>query len=99
MIIDDFDVPRAFLGPAETDPVAVVDPYAMLALSISPQRLELVSGRDGEIRQRPSRVDLLQKTSGLGPNVSRADLAGAFGLATMKHVFGPTVPEDWHRSI
>jgi hypothetical protein len=42
VIIDDLDVKNVTFTPPETDPPLLVDPYAVLALSIALQSLELV---------------------------------------------------------
>jgi hypothetical protein len=60
MIVDDFDLRWAVIGPNEADPVLVVDPDAPLALTISSEGLQPVSGRDPELFEITSRVELIQ---------------------------------------
>jgi len=42
MIVDDLDVQGVTVTPPEADPPLLVDPYAVLALAIAPQSLELI---------------------------------------------------------
>jgi hypothetical protein len=44
MVIDDLDVQGVTVTPPETDPPLLVDPDAVLALSIALQSLELIRG-------------------------------------------------------
>jgi len=52
MIVDDLDLVGVAIAPYKTDPPLVVDPYAVLALTIAGQLLEPVSGRNPEVLQR-----------------------------------------------
>ena len=55
MVIDDFDVVGVSVRKAETEPLLVVDPDAVRAATVAPQRLEPVSGRHAqEVERRGS---------------------------------------------
>jgi hypothetical protein len=43
MIVDEFDVVRAGIGPLEADPELVVDPDGMLSLAVSCEGFQHVS--------------------------------------------------------
>jgi hypothetical protein len=60
MIIDDLDVKGVTFTPPETDPPLLVDPDAVLALSITLQSLELIRAWNRKVLQVSSRVQLLQ---------------------------------------
>jgi hypothetical protein len=44
VVVNDFNVTRIAVGPAETDPVLVIDPDAVLTESITLQHLQPISG-------------------------------------------------------
>jgi hypothetical protein len=52
MIIDDLDFVRIAITPYKTDPPLVVDPYAVLALTIAGEFLEPLSWWNPKIPQR-----------------------------------------------
>jgi hypothetical protein len=60
MIIDDLDVKGMPFTPPERDPPLLVDPDAVLALSITLQSLELIRTWNRKVLQLSSRVQLLQ---------------------------------------
>ena len=60
MIVDDLDVESMPVTPLETDPPLLVDPNAVLALSITLQRLELLRARNRKVFQDSGRIQLLQ---------------------------------------
>lgn len=60
VIVDNFDLKDAFLGPDETDSPSVVDPDAVLATSTALQRLQPVPGRRTQGIERCCAVELLK---------------------------------------
>jgi hypothetical protein len=67
VVIDNFDVDRAgrAFGPLKADPPLVIDPDAVLALSIALQSFQPVAGQGGEIFQAHCRVQSFQPRLGL----------------------------------
>src|SRR5215813_6356896 len=57
VVVRDFNVEGVSASPYEADPPLIVDPDAVLTLSISPQGLEPVSGRHPEVRERSCPVE------------------------------------------
>lgn len=49
MIVNDFNLIRARIGPVETDPILFIEPDAMLPSSVSPQFLQSIPCRNHEI--------------------------------------------------
>src|SRR4051812_23936000 len=84
MVVHDFDVVRLVLGPDEADPVLVVDPNAVLALSIAGEGLEAFAGRDPEIGEALGGIELVELAKGHGPEVWGATAAGLFGVAAIE---------------
>jgi hypothetical protein len=74
VIIDDLDVKGVTVTPPETDPSLFVDPYAVLALSIALQSLELIRARNRKVFQVSSGVQLLQLHQRSLVNVARKTL-------------------------
>lgn len=72
MIVDDLDVEGMTVTPPETDPPLLVDPDAVLTLTIAFQGLELIRARNRKVFQVSRRVQLLQRCypSGFPPEPS-----------------------------
>jgi len=51
MVINDFNIFRSRFGPTKTNPELFVDPNAALALAVTRQCLQHISGRDLKIIQ------------------------------------------------
>lgn len=62
MVIDDLDVLRPAVVPDEAYAPLVVDADAVLAGAVSPERLQAVAGRGGEIAKFDGIVQHLQLT-------------------------------------
>src|SRR5690554_8173844 len=58
MVINNFDIFRASLGPAETNPELFVDSNAVLALAVTMQWLQHISGRYFQIIQLACSLEL-----------------------------------------
>ena len=52
MIVHNLHFHRTLIGPNKTDAILIIDPYAMLPLSISSECLKTVSGRDTKLLKR-----------------------------------------------
>jgi len=57
MIVNDLDIVRVSVFPAEADPPLIVDPNAMLSGAIVSQLLEAIAGWDPKVVQLLSRID------------------------------------------
>ncbi len=66
MVIDNLHVRWAvrFVGPFKTDPPLVVDPNAVLALSVSPQRLQPVAGQRAKVLENGGRLQSVPLQTG-----------------------------------
>ncbi len=66
MVVDDFNIARAGgpLRPLKTDPPLLVDPDAILSLTVTPQRLQPVSGK------APKRLQMWCRLKAIQPNFS-----------------------------
>jgi len=56
VIVDDLDVERVAVIPAEADPPLIIDSDAMLTLPISREFFQAIPRRHFEVAQRVSRV-------------------------------------------
>jgi hypothetical protein len=84
MVIHDLHVVGVIVSPVETDPPLIVNPDAMLALSVTRKRLESVPGRDFEIPQRHRRIQRVEYRLRLSLDF-RWEFLGAF---PPKYLFG-----------
>jgi hypothetical protein len=64
MIIHDFDVLSAGIGPSETDPELVVDPDAVLSFPGAFKSFQTIPGRDAKVLQPPGDFQLPKLTPG-----------------------------------
>lgn len=64
VVVDDFDGFRAGVGPLKTNPILLVDPDAMLTLSVAFERFQAVSRRNPQILKSFDRVQLLELPQG-----------------------------------
>lgn len=60
MVINDFDCGGVVINPDETDPPLVVDSNAVLALAVSPKRLQAITRNGGQVRQASRRIDVIE---------------------------------------
>lgn len=60
MIVHNFNVSGALIGPPKADAVLVIDPDAVLPLAITAQRLKSIAGRAAEIDQLRSVVQHIE---------------------------------------
>jgi hypothetical protein len=64
MIIDDFDVLSAGIGPSETHPELIVDPYAVLSFPVALKGFQTIPGRDAKVPQSPRDFQLPKLSAG-----------------------------------
>ena len=62
MVVDDFNVFRSSINPAETDTPLGVDPDGMLSSSVPTQRLQPVAGRNPQVLKVGGSTDCCQTT-------------------------------------
>jgi len=76
MIIRNLDAPRFAIPPLEAYPPLIVDADAVLALTITVQRLQTVAGRHAEIVESLRRVDRQKLRAGAPLNLQRQTANG-----------------------
>ena len=64
VVVDDFDVARALVGPTKAQAELAVDPDAVLPGPVTPQQLQAVARWGGEERQRLGCVQLRELARG-----------------------------------
>jgi len=64
VIIGNLDIRRTSISPQEADPILTLDPYAVLPLAITLQRLEAVIRRKAEVAQLRYAIELIELTPG-----------------------------------
>ena len=64
MVIDDFDIRRVPFQPAKAHPELVVDPDAMLALTIGSKSFEPVTRRRSQVLKRSRGIKISQLAPG-----------------------------------
>jgi hypothetical protein len=79
MIIDDFDVLRARIGPSETDPELVVDPDAVLSIPVALKSFQTISRRDAKVVQSPCDLQLPKLAPGNSGKIGKTLNRIAFG--------------------
>jgi len=72
VVVNDLNIGRATIRPSETDPKLIVDSDAVLSLPVPLKGFQSVAGRDPEVLQDMSLVQLIQPASSPGPEVRRA---------------------------
>ena len=84
MIIGDLHFSRPVIGPAETEPIFVIDPYRMLPLAITDEAMQLVSRRHLQILERSGSIQIFEFPAG-----SRENVGGeALRRISQKHLLG-----------
>ncbi len=72
MVIDNFNVVNAVIGPAEADSELIVNSNAMLTLTVPFQRFELISRRNLKVLQFFDHIKLNQLADGCTSDSSKA---------------------------
>ena len=89
VVVYDFDILHPVVGPDEAESKLVVDADGVLAVPITPERLEPIAGGNAEVSQVPGEVQLLELTEG-----DFLDAGGQFRrLVTLVDLFGGGAPE------
>ena len=71
MIIHDFDVLSAGIGPSETDSELVVDPDAVLSFPVAFESFQTVPWRNAKVLQPPSYFQLPKLAPGHGGKIGK----------------------------
>ena len=95
MIVGDFHIQGIAVSPAEADPPLIVDPDAVLTLSIPGQLFKAIPGRNSQIGQSIGGVKHEKLLQGRAVNILR-ELSRAF---TVEYPFGLWVFEAPNHSI
>lgn len=93
MIVDYFNVDRTRIRPTETDSILVVDPDALLTVTISPERLKAVPRRYPQVVDDLGLVESVEFPRSHFPQRSRQPLAGDLRVPTIEEVFGRLITE------
>lgn len=93
MIVDYFNVDRTRIRPTETDPILVVDPDAVLTMTISPKRFKPVPGRYPQVVEYLGLVERVEFSHSHLPKRPRQPLASNLRVPTIKEVFGRLITE------
>jgi hypothetical protein len=64
MIVDDFDVLSAGIGPPETHPERIVDPDAVLSFPIAFKGFQTIAGWNAKVLQSPRDFQLAKLAAG-----------------------------------
>jgi hypothetical protein len=95
MIIDDFDIFSAGIGPSETHPELIIDPDAVLSFSIAFKSFQTISGRNAKVIQPTRNLQLAKLAAGHCSKLSETLYRIAFGKGLR---FG-TSKGSYHRTI
>lgn len=95
MIVDNLDLVGMAVLPHETDPPLVIDPDAMLPLSVTSQCLESIAWRHPQVLKQRRSVQLSQFPEGYSLDVRRNRL----GPLTSEELLGFRVPEALNHAL
>jgi len=93
VIIYDLNVAGAQLSPRKADSVLLVDTNAVLALPISREALQSVSGRNLQFLKRLDGIELIGFSRCDLLKLLRAGLSGSFRIDAIKNVLGSLIFE------
>jgi hypothetical protein len=81
MVVHDFNVRGAFIGPSEADAILIVDPDTVLPLAIAAKGLKAIAWWASEVQQ-------------LRGCVQHIELAGGYSLKCLPTRWAPAVAEE-----
>jgi hypothetical protein len=93
MVIHNLYFRRAIAGPLKTDPVPVIDPYAVLTFPVPSQGFKAVAWRDAKLIYSFHGVQLIQLTASNHPEFTRTALSGRLCIVPVEYIFRPLVGE------
>src|SRR5215213_2492566 len=99
VVVDDLDFLRTLLGPAEANPVLVVDPDAVLSLSVSHERLQPVSRRRQQIVEVRCPIEMVQLPDGYFPEDLGTSSSGRLRVVAIVDVLCAFVSERTYHAI
>ncbi len=62
MIINDFNLVRAGRGPDQADAVLIVEPHAVLPLTVTSECFQMIAGRHAQLIKLRNRIELVEFT-------------------------------------
>jgi hypothetical protein len=86
VVVGDFDVDRALVGPAKTNAILIIDRDCVLAGSVAGQAMQAVSRRHHEVRKVTCDVKSFELARCNAVQPCRTGLASRFGIDTVKDV-------------
>jgi hypothetical protein len=95
MIIDDFDVLGAGISPSETHPELIVDPDAVLSLSIAFKGFQTIPGWNAKVIQPSRNLQLTKLAAGYRGNIGKT----LYRIAFAKGLSIRTPEGFYHRTI
>jgi hypothetical protein len=88
MIIDDFDVLGAGIGPSETHPKPIIDSDAVLPVPVAFKGFQMIPGRNPKVIQPTRNLQLTKLAAGhrgnIGKTFYRIAFAEGFSIGTPK---------------
>jgi hypothetical protein len=88
VVVNDFNVFGSMTGPAKADSPLVIDPDAVLPLSVAPQALQSIAGRHTQVIEAGGDLELPQLATGHDGDALEApdalSLCEGFGVGTPK---------------
>jgi hypothetical protein len=99
MIVDDFDILGAVISPSDTHPELVVDPDAVLSLSIAFKGFQTIPGWNAKVIQPARNLQLTKLAAGYRGNISktlyRIAFAKSFSVGTPEGFYHRTIVTRW----
>ena len=99
VVVRDLDFVGISSLPAETDPVLMVYPHAVLARPGTVQDLKSVTRRNSEFSQIPYPVELVKLPPSHRPGFQRADSTRAAGVSAVEDVLSPPISERAYHGL
>jgi hypothetical protein len=95
MIIDDFDILSAGFRPSETYSKLIVDPNAVLSLSVPFEPLQTIPGGNAKVIQPPRDLQLAKLTtcyrSYIGKTLYRMPIGQSLRIGTLEAFYHGTI--------
>lgn len=99
VVVDDLNIQRGAVIPAEADSVLVVDSDRMLTGTISTQRFETKSGKRAEGTEGNGRVEAVEDLASFLVKLDGESSACGLGRSAIEDVLGSTSPEGSNHSV
>ena len=93
MVVGHFHRARARWRPPKADPVLRVDPDAVLAGPVTPERFQSITRRDSQVLEARRRIELVQLTPNDRPHRYRTGAASGLGVPPIEQIGGRGIGE------